>query len=391
LRKERISEKSRDHYDIKVVGPVSQNNQRQSKAREGMTHAYHLRKLNQRMCNWMQNEIAPHVSPVHWGVLSTANIALEYVIPALMASKNEHVIALASRNAQRACELFAHIPDLRIYDAYESLLDDPEIEVIYNPLPNSLHAEWTIKALQAGKHVLCEKPLAVTAKEGSVMIKTARNTGKLLMEAFMYRFHPQTIWALEQIYSGRLGEIKLVRVSFSFNIFVPPRPNDIRLQPRLAGGSLMDIGCYAINFCRAVYGRPPATVTARVYAPKPGTVEQTTTAVLDFGDGHFGLIDSSFALPMRQVAEVIGNLGSLTIPLPFGNDVHETEMVLTLEGQTPIHQKFSPADVYRLEVEHFGTCIRFGTSPALSLDETLENLATLEAIYQSAGHFWPPA
>jgi predicted dehydrogenase len=338
----------------------------------------------------MQHERVSHVNPVRWGVLGAANIALERVIPALMAAENQHFVALASRNAQRVRELFAHRPDLRIYGAYQSLLDDPDIEVIYNPLPNSLHAEWTIKALLAGKHVLCEKPLAVTAEEGALMVEAARSAGKLLMEAFMYRFHPQTIWALEQIHSGRLGEIKLVRVSFSFNIFVPPRPHDIRLQPRLAGGSLMDIGCYTVNFCRAVYGRPPTAVAARVYAPEPGKVEQTTAAVLGFGDGRFGLIDTSFALPMRQLAEVIGELGSLTIPLAFVNDAHETEMVLDLEGQT-IHQQISPADPYCLEVEHFGACVRSGTSPALTLDETLENLATLEAIYQSADYSWPSA
>lgn len=150
----------------------------------------------------------------------------------------------------------------------------------------------------------------------------------------------------------------------------------------------MDVGCYAINFCRAVYGRAPSAVAARIYATEPGAVEHTTSAVLDFGVGRFGLIDSSFALPARQVAEVIGEQGTLTIPMPFLTGIHETEVVLALEGQT-IHQKISAADAYRLEVEHFGACVRSGTSPALNLDETLENLATIEAVYQSAGHPWP--
>lgn len=336
----------------------------------------------------MQNEIVSHVSPVRWGVLSVANIAVKRVIPAITASESERLVAVASRNAQRARELFAQRPDLRIYDDYQSLLDDPEVEAIYNPLPNSLHAEWTIKALLAGKHVLCEKPLAVTAEQGALMIEAARSNGKLLMEAFMYRFHPQTIWALEQVHSGRLGEVKLVRASFSFNILQPLRHNDIRLQPNLAGGSLMDVGCYPINFCRAVYGRPPMAVAARVYVAEQGAVEHAASAVLDFGDGRFGQIDSCFALPTRQVAEVIGELGTLTMPTPFVTGAHETEVVLALEGQT-IHQKISAADAYRLEVEHFGACVRSGTPPAFNLDETLENLATAEAIYQSAGYPWP--
>ncbi len=336
----------------------------------------------------MQNEIISRMRPVRWGVLSVADIAVKRFIPGLLASPSESLVAVASRHVQHARELLAQETSLRFYDSYESLIADPTIEVIYNPLPNGLHAEWTIKALMAGKHVLCEKPLAVTAEEGARMIEISRQQGKLLMEAFMYRFHPQTIWALEQIKSGRLGKIKLVRASFSFNIFSPPRPNDTRLQPQLAGGSLMDIGCYPVNFCRAVYGRPPVAVAARAYTPSPDAVEQTTTAVLDFGDGCFGLVDCSFALPPHQFAEVVGELGRLTIATPFATGIHETGVVLTLEGQT-IHQKITSFDAYRLEAEHMGICIRSGMTPSLSLDETLENLATMEAIYQSAGYKWP--
>lgn len=336
----------------------------------------------------MQTDIVSHINPVRWGILSAANIAVKRVIPALMASESEKLVAVASRNAQRARELLLHLPDVRIYGDYESLIADPDIEAIYNPLPNSLHSAWTIKALLAGKHVLCEKPLAVTVNEGASMIEVARSQGKLLMEAFMYRFHPQTIWALEQIKSGRLGMVKLVRASFAFNILLPPRPNDIRLQPSLAGGSLMDVGCYPVNFCRAVYGRPPVAVAARVSTANPGAVEHATAAVLDFGEGCFGQIDCSFALPTRQVAEVVGERGTLTIPTPFVTSMHETGVVLALDGQT-IHQKISPVDAYRLEIEHFGACVRTGTLPAFSLDETLENVATIEAIYQSAGHRWP--
>ena len=336
----------------------------------------------------MQNEIVSHVSPVRWGVLSVANIAVRRVIPAITASESEQLVAVASRNPGRAREALAHRPDVRIYDDYEALLADPEIEAIYNPLPNSLHAEWTIKALLAGKHVLCEKPLAITAEQGALVIEAARSNGMLLMEACMYRFHPQIIWALEQIHSGRLGEIMQVRASFASKILFPERANDIRLQADLAGGSLMDVGCYPVNFCRAVYGRPPVAVAARVYAAEPGEVEHATTAVLDFGEGRFGQIDSSFALPTRQVAEVSGTQGMLTLPAPFLTGIHETEVVLALEGQT-IHQKIQAVDVYRLEIEHFGACVRSGTAPAFSLDETLENLATLEAVYLSAGYTWP--
>ncbi|GAC1380769.1 MAG: Gfo/Idh/MocA family oxidoreductase [Ktedonobacteraceae bacterium] len=331
------------------------------------------------------NETSLH-TPVRWGMLSAANIGVKRVAPAIQASSNGRLVAIGSRNPQRAQELFDFAPDAILYGDYDSVINDPEIEAIYNPLPNSLHAEWTIKALRAGKHVLCEKPLAVTAEQGVSMVQAARDSGMLLMEAFMYRFHPQTLWALEQIASGRIGEVKLVRSSFSFNI--SSRPQDIRLQSTLAGGSLMDVGCYPINLCRAVYGHTPVSVGARVYTPTSGEVERYASAVLDFDNGRFGLIDCSFELPTRQVAEIIGEAGTITIPLPFTPGHIEAMVILSIEGQT-IHQRFAPIDQYRLEVEHVATCIRYGHQLHLSLEESIENLATIEAIYQSAGYSWP--
>jgi len=334
----------------------------------------------------MQSNETPLQIPVRWGVLSAANIAVKRVAPAIAASSNGRLVAVGSRNPQRAQELFAFAPEVIIYSDYESVINDPEIEAIYIPLPNTLHAEWTIKALQAGKHVLCEKPLAVTAEQGVTMVQAARENGMLLMEAFMYRFHPQTIWTLEQIADGRIGNVKLIHSSFSFN--VGSRPHDIRLQADLAGGSLMDVGCYPVNLCRAIYGRTPIAVGARVYTPAKGEVERYASAVLDFDDGCFALIDSSLELPTRQVAEIIGDAGTITVPLPFTPGHIEAMVILALEGQT-IHQRFSPVDHFRLEVEHFSACIRYGHQPLFSLEETIENLATIEAIYQSAGYRWP--
>ena len=153
------------------------------------------------------NETVLH-APVRWGVLSAANIGVKRVAPAIHSSSNGRLVAVGSRNPIRARELFAFAPDVHIYEDYDSVINDPEIEAIYIPLPNSLHAEWTIKTLKAGKHVLCEKPLAVTAEQGLTMAQAARDAGMLLMEAFMYRFHPQTVWVLEQVAAGRIGEVK---------------------------------------------------------------------------------------------------------------------------------------------------------------------------------------
>lgn len=325
---------------------------------------------------------------VRWGILGAANIANKYVAPAITTSSNGELVAVASRNPARAREMYAFVPGVRIYSDYESLLDDPEIDAIYDPLPNGLHAEWSIRALRAGKNVLCEKPLAVTVEEGERMVEAARASGKLLMEAFMYRFHPQTVWALKQIADGRIGKVRLVYASFSFNIMTPPRLKDIRLQAALAGGSLMDVGCYPINFCQAVYGQSPVAASARVYTPPDFEVELSANAVLDYGAGRFALIDSSFDLPARQSALVIGETGKISIPVPFTPGIRETTVMLFVEGQT-IHQHFAPIDQYRLEVEHFASCIQFGHTPTLSLAVSLENLATIEAIYRSADYRWP--
>ncbi len=334
----------------------------------------------------MQGSQAIHRNPIRWGILSTANIGVKAVAPAIIASSNGQLVAVASRDEKRAADVYAFAPRVRIYSHYEQIIQDPEIDAIYNPLPNSLHAEWTIKALQAGKHVLCEKPMAVTAREAASMVEVAHAHDVLLMEAFMYRFHPQIVWALEQAHSGVVGPIRLVRASFSFDLRA--HPENIRMNAELAGGSLMDVGCYPVNLCRAVYGYPPQAVAARVHVPRPGSIDMATNAVLDFGDGRFGLIDSSFELTGRQSAEIIGELGTITIPVPFVPGIREMTVFVTKNGQMN-EQTFPAIDQYQLEVEHFAACIRSQEEPVRRLSETLENMATIEAIYQAAGHDWP--
>lgn len=324
--------------------------------------------------------------PVHWGVLSSANIGAKAVSPAIQASSNGILSAVGSRDPRHAADLYSYSPTTRIYGSYQEVLDDPEIEAVYIPLPNSLHAEWTINALEAGKHVLCEKPLAVTLEEAREMVEAARANDRLLMEAFMYRFHPQIEWVLERIRAGEVGQVRQVRASFAFDI--RGRQDNIRIRPELAGGSLMDVGCYAVNLCRAVYEQPPVSVAARVHVEKVGGVDMAMNAILDFGEGRYGLIDSSFEVPMRQSAEIIGDAGSITIPVPFTPRNMEGIVFAMKNGQMS-ERKFPIVDQYQLEVEHFADCIRTGREPARGLNETLENMATIEAIYEAAGHDWP--
>lgn len=324
--------------------------------------------------------------PVRFGILSSANIGVKAVAPAILASANSRLLAVGSRDVQRAADLYAFAPDVAVYDGYERVLQDPAIEAVYIPLPNGLHAKWTIKALQAGKHVLCEKPLGATLDEAREMAALAQEKGLILMEAFMYRFHPQIVWALEQVRAGVIGAVRQVRASFTIDI--REQEENIRLQPELAGGSLMDVGCYPVNFCRAVYGRPPVAIAARVQTAGPVGVDLTTNAVLDYGEGCFALIDSSLVLPMRQIAEIIGELGMITLPVPFTTGNHEAVVFVTKNGQMD-EQTFERVDQYRLEIEHFAECVRTGREPSFSLSESLENAATIEGIYAAAGLDWP--
>ncbi|GER86181.1 hypothetical protein KDW_03430 [Dictyobacter vulcani] len=247
-----------------------------------------------------------NIEPVRFGIISSANIGVRAVAPAIRASSNGKLLAVGSRNPQHAAELYSFAPNVRIYESYEAIIADPEIEAVYIPLPNSLHAEWSIKAMQAGKHVLCEKPLAVTREEGEEMFQAARDNQVLLMEAFMYRFHPQIVWALEQVRAGLIGSVRLVRASFSFDI--RSRTENIRLKPELAGGSLMDVGSYPLNLFRAIYERSPRSVAARVHVTGPTSVDLATNAVLDYGEGCFGILDSSFGLPSRQGQKLLVKL-----------------------------------------------------------------------------------
>jgi D-xylose 1-dehydrogenase (NADP+, D-xylono-1,5-lactone-forming) len=327
-----------------------------------------------------------NIEPVRFGILSSANIGVHAVAPAIQSSANSKLVAVGSQDPAHAAELYSFVPGVRIYDSYQSLLDDPAIEAVYIPLPNSLHAEWTLKALQAGKHVLCEKPLAITREEGEEMVDAARVHNRLLMEAFMYRFHPQIVWALQQIHAGLIGPIRLVRASYSFDI--RSHTENIRLQPELAGGALMDIGCYAINLFHAIYGHAPHSVAARVYTTSPTSVDLAANAVLDYGDGGFGVLDVSLGLPARQSAEIVGEAGIMTIPVPFTPGSYDMTIFVTKNGKMT-EQNFSGVDQYKLEVEHFAQCIRSHQDPSLGLSETLDNLTTLEAIYEAAGLDWP--
>src|SRR5512138_3775105 len=265
---------------------------------------------------------------LNWGLLSTARIN-RALIPPLQVSKRNHLLAVASRT-QEAAEDYAREQKIsRAYGSYEALLADPEIDVIYNPLPNHLHAEWTIKAVEAGKHVLCEKPLALSVEEVDAMQSAARQHGRVVAEAFMYRHHPQTLKAQELVKNGAIGTLKLIRGAFSFML---THQGDVRLDPAMGGGSIWDVGCYPISYTRTVVGSNPLEVFGWQVTGPTG-IDETFAGQMRFENNVLAQFDSSFVIPFRAFMEIVGSEGTLNIPNPFKPNENE-KMVLTRGDKT---------------------------------------------------------
>src|SRR5271157_5457952 len=249
---------------------------------------------------------------LRWGLLSTARINAR-LIPPLNASKRNRLMAVASRS-QATADAFARewkIPGA--LGSYEALLNDPEIDVIYNPLPNSLHAEWTIKALRAGKHVLCEKPMALSLAEMDAIKVASQETNRVVMEAFMYRHHPQTLKVKEMVDDGSLGKVQLIKGSFTF---VLTHQNDVRLEKELGGGSIWDVGCYPISYARMIAGADPLEVFGWQVTGPTG-IDMSFIGQMRFASDVHAQFDSGFASPYHEFMEIVGTEGTLNIPSPF--------------------------------------------------------------------------
>ena len=312
-----------------------------------------------------------------WGLLSTARIN-RALIPPLRASKRNELIAVASRDLERA-EAYAKshaIP--RFYGSYEDLLADPEIDVIYNPLPNHLHADWSIRAARAGKHVLCEKPLALTPHEVARMAEAAEQSGTRIVEAFMYRHHPQTLAIEKAIQEGKIGEIQLIRGSFSFTL---QRPDDFRWIPEYGGGALWDVGCYPVSFAHLLAGSTPKEVFGWQVTASGG-VDETFAGQIHFSNGVLAQFDCSFNLPHQTGMEIRGSRGTLIIPAPFKPDPKQKPFILTDHHKEKL--SFKSGDLYLGEIEDLADAILCGHSPRISLAESRENIATLDALLHSA-------
>jgi D-xylose 1-dehydrogenase (NADP+, D-xylono-1,5-lactone-forming) len=314
-------------------------------------------------------------APVKWGILSTADINRK-VIPGAQASDVVDLIAVASRDAGRATRYAKRFGIERGYGSYEELLSDPDVEAVYISLPNTLHCEWSVRALEAGKHVLCEKPLSRDVGEVERAFDTAERTGRLLSEAFMYRHNPQTKRLVELLQQNAIGELRLVRASFSYGLY---DETNIRLRPDVDGGALMDVGCYCVSGCRLLAGEPER-VQAEAWFGPTGT-DWVLTATLRFAGDVLGLFDCGTALVDRDELEAVGSEGSLHVDDPW-HCIHPG-IELRREGDVErIELEF--VDSYRLELENMSEAIRGDAEPLLGREDAVGQARALAALHEAA-------
>jgi predicted dehydrogenase len=312
---------------------------------------------------------------VKWGIVSTADINRK-VIPGAHASHKVDLVAVASRDQARADAYAQEWEIPRAYGAYEALLADPEIEAVYISLPNTLHAEWSIKALDAGKHVLCEKPFTRHPEEVEAAFDAADRNGRLLSEAFMYRHNPQTAKLAELVRDGAIGELRLIRSTFSYGLYAH---DNIRLRTDVEGGALMDVGCYNVSGSRLLGGEPERVWGEAWYGPS-GT-DWIFTGTLRFPGDVIATFDCGTALVERDELEAVGDEGSLFLDDPW----HCYEPVIELRREDLVERiELEPVDSYRLELENVSDAIRGEAELLLGRDDALAQAKTLEALHRSA-------
>jgi predicted dehydrogenase len=322
---------------------------------------------------------------LRWGVISTANIGRVAVLPAIRRSSNGDLVAVASREEGTARAFAKNLGIPQAYGSYEALLAADDIDAVYIPLPNSLHREWTIKAAEAGKHVLCEKPLALDAAECQEMEAAAQQNGVVFMEAFMYRFHPQTEKVLQLVQDGAIGEPRLIYAAFTFRL---SNLENIRFSPELGGGSLMDVGCYCVNIIRTVAGvipgaGEPVEVQARANWGETG-VDDEMTGTLLFANGLLAQFSSGLTLERREFYQVAGPEGHLDVQSAFLPGTGDTTINEYHGRRDPVAHEIPGVDEYQLMVEHFASCVHSGAPVRYPPSEAAANMRVIEALYRSA-------
>jgi predicted dehydrogenase len=311
-----------------------------------------------------------------WGIISTADINRK-LIPGAQASPDVDLLAVASRDQRRA-EAYAREWGIeRAYGSYEALLADPDIEAVYIPLPNSMHAEWSIRSLEAGKHVLCEKPFSRTPADVEAAFDAADRAGRFLSEAFMYRHNPQTARLRQLLADGAIGEPRLVRSTFSYGLY---DTDNIRLRTDVDGGALMDVGCYCVSASRLAAGSEPVSAFGQARIGETGT-DWVFTGSLRFPGDLLAIFDCSTALTERDELEVVGSEASLFLDDPF----HANRPVIEHRRNGHVErEELEPADSYRLELENMSAAIRGEAEPLLGRDDALGQARALDALHRSS-------
>ncbi len=315
---------------------------------------------------------------VRWGLLSTANINRR-LIPAIRQSERGELVAVASRNKDTAVT-YANQWDIpQTFGSYQEILDSHAVDAIYNPLPNHLHAAWSIKAMRAGKHVLCEKPLALSLAEVDEMTAVSQETGMALAEAFMYRHHPQTKIIGEMVRNGRIGPISLVRAAFNFML---TNPDNVRLVPEYGGGCLWDVGVYPVSLAQYIMGGPPEWVFGTQRLGETG-VDLFFAGQMGYGNGRIAQISASFSSPFYTIAEILGTEGSLLVTRPFINQ-NEGQLIYTPANGQPEEITVPDEYLYLGEVADMHDAILNGQLNYLTLAESRSHVKTVLALYESA-------
>lgn len=322
------------------------------------------------------------MTPIRWGVLGAAKFAREHMAPAIHAAKGAELAALATSDPGKAAEFLEFAPHMRVHDSYDALLADPEIDAVYIPLPNHLHVEWSIKALEAGKHVLCEKPMALAADQFDDLIAARDKSGKLAAEAFMIVHHPQLIRARELVQGGAIGQLVHVDATFTYNN--AGATENIRNKPQTGGGGLPDIGVYTFGAARFVTGQDAVSVPYAKVAYENG-VDVFAQVAAEFADFSYSAVVSMRMQPRQQIT-FHGDTGVLRLTCPFNANLFDVaQLTLENEGQTIRCERWPAANHYVLQVENFCKSVRDGVSYACPLEFSRGTQEMMDMVFAAGG------
>lgn len=315
------------------------------------------------------------------GVLGTAKIAREKVIPAMQKAENCIVSAISSRNQDQALKTASDLSIHKAYSSYEELIYDPDIDAVYIPLPNNLHVQWSIRAMEAGKHVLCEKPIGMDAADAHKLLAESKKYPHLkVMEAFMYRHHPRWKRAVEWVRSGKIGEIKSVHSFFSY---YNDDPQNYRNSFEMGGGGLMDVGCYSISVARLIFGRKPESAIGVCELDPDFNIDRVTSGLLDFGTGT-SVFTCSTQCYKDQYVKIYGTKGKIEFDWPFNPDFTKPTMLKAVIDEVEFAEEFEPCDHFTLQAEAFARSILYDEPVPLSLEDSIENMEVIDQIRISA-------